>query len=78
MSGKNISRRQFVTLTAATAAVSPSGFTELRHFKTAEDVKRYYFAGQRISQLTYNTQNMIASGSTDLPMYTVARIGPEI
>lgn len=35
------------------------------HFQAVEDVKRYYFAGQRISQLTYNTQNMIASGSTD-------------
>lgn len=35
------------------------------HFQAVTDVKRYYFAGQRISQLTYNTQNMIASGSTD-------------
>ena len=35
------------------------------HFQSEADVKRYYFAGQRISQLTYNTQNMIASGSTD-------------
>jgi len=35
------------------------------HFQTPDDVKRYYYAGQRISQLTYNTQNMIASGSTD-------------
>jgi len=35
------------------------------HFQTVADVKRYYFAGQRISQLTYNSQNRIASGSTD-------------
>jgi membrane dipeptidase len=35
------------------------------HFQAVADVKRYYFAGQRISQLTYNTQNLIASGSTD-------------
>lgn len=35
------------------------------HFASPEDVQRYYFAGQRISQLTYNTQNRIASGSTD-------------
>ncbi len=41
------------------------GIQNSDHFKTAGDVKRYYFAGQRISQLTYNTQNMIASGSTD-------------
>lgn len=41
------------------------GIQNSDHFKTADDVKRYYFAGQRVSQLTYNTQNMIASGSTD-------------
>lgn len=41
------------------------GLQNSDHFKTADDVKRYYYAGQRISQLTYNTQNMIASGSTD-------------
>lgn len=35
------------------------------HFETVADVRRYYFAGQRISQLTYNSQNRIASGSTD-------------
>lgn len=35
------------------------------HFQSVADVKRYYFAGQRISQLTYNSQNRIASGSTD-------------
>ena len=41
------------------------GVQNSEHFRTPDDVKRYYFAGQRISQLTYNTQNMIASGSTD-------------
>ena len=41
------------------------GLQNSDHFKTVEDVKLYYFAGQRISQLTYNSQNMIASGSTD-------------
>jgi membrane dipeptidase len=35
------------------------------HFASAADVSRYYQAGQRISQLTYNSQNRIASGSTD-------------
>ncbi len=35
------------------------------HFARPEDVKQYYLAGQRISQLTYNSQNRIASGSTD-------------
>ena len=41
------------------------GIQNSDHFKTVDDVKRYYYAGQRISQLTYNTQNRIASGSTD-------------
>ncbi|HLF31147.1 MAG TPA: membrane dipeptidase [Xanthomonadales bacterium] len=41
------------------------GAQNSEHFKTVEDVKRYYIAGQRISQLTYNSQNMIASGATD-------------
>jgi membrane dipeptidase len=41
------------------------GIQNSAHFATAADVKRYYYAGQRISQLTYNTQNRIASGSTD-------------
>lgn len=35
------------------------------HLGSAEDVKRFYIAGQRISQLTYNSQNLLASGSTD-------------
>jgi membrane dipeptidase len=41
------------------------GVQNSEHFHTADDVKRYYYVGQRLSQLTYNTQNLIASGSTD-------------
>ena len=41
------------------------GIQNSDHFKTVADVKRYYIVGQRISQLTYNSQNLIASGSTD-------------
>jgi membrane dipeptidase len=41
------------------------GLQNSEHFRTADDVKRYYHVGQRLSQLTYNSQNMIASGSTD-------------
>lgn len=41
------------------------GLQNSDHFWRVEDVARYYHAGQRISQLTYNTQNTIASGSTD-------------
>ncbi len=35
------------------------------HFQSVDDVTRFYRAGQRVSQLTYNSQNRIASGSTD-------------
>ncbi len=41
------------------------GVQNSAHFTSPVDVRRFYTAGQRISQLTYNTQNMIASGSTD-------------
>lgn len=41
------------------------GIQNASHFQTVEDVSRYYHVGQRISQLTYNSQNRIASGSTD-------------
>lgn len=41
------------------------GVQDSEHFETVDDVKRFYAAGQRVSQLTYNTQNRIASGSTD-------------
>lgn len=41
------------------------GVQNSEHFRTADDVKRYYYVGQRLSQLTYNSQNLIASGSTD-------------
>jgi len=35
-----------------------------RHFRTVEDVDRFYSLGQRVSQLTYN-DNAIGGGSTD-------------
>jgi membrane dipeptidase len=41
------------------------GVQNSEHFRTADDVKRFYYVGQRISQLTYNTQNLVGSGSTD-------------
>lgn len=41
------------------------GVQDSEHFGTVDDVKRFYAAGQRVSQLTYNTQNRIGSGSTD-------------
>jgi len=41
------------------------GLQNSEHFLTAEDVSLFYGLGQRVSQLTYNTQNFIGSGSTD-------------
>jgi len=35
------------------------------HFRSPEDVKAFYQLGQRSSQLTYNSQNQLGSGSTD-------------
>lgn len=35
------------------------------HFHTLADVDQFYALGQRISQLTYNSQNRLGSGATD-------------
>jgi len=35
------------------------------HFRSPDDVTSFYYLGQRVSQLTYNSQNRIGSGSTD-------------
>lgn len=41
------------------------GLQNSEHFRTAADVKRFYQLGQRCSQLTYNAQNLLGSGSTE-------------
>ncbi len=38
------------------------GFQDSDHFRTTADVERFYRAGQRVSQLTYNTENALGSG----------------
>ena len=35
------------------------------HFQTLDDIDRYYQLGQRLSQLTYNSRNLIGSGATE-------------
>lgn len=40
------------------------GFQNADHFRTIEDVCLFHKLGQRISQLTYNTPNLIGSGCT--------------
>lgn len=41
------------------------GVQNSEHFQSVEDVKLFHGLGQRVSQLTYNTQNLIGSGSTE-------------
>ncbi|MGH6780476.1 MAG: dipeptidase [Sphingomonadaceae bacterium] len=41
------------------------GLQNSEHFQKVEDVKLFHQLGQRTSQLTYNSQNLLGSGSTD-------------
>ncbi len=41
------------------------GLQNSEQFRTPSDVPYFYSLGQRVSQLTYNTQNMIGVGSTE-------------
>ncbi|MDX2041649.1 MAG: membrane dipeptidase [Acidobacteriota bacterium] len=41
------------------------GVQNAEHFRTPADVDLFYALGQRVSQLTYNTRNMIGNGSTE-------------
>jgi membrane dipeptidase len=41
------------------------GLQNSEHFRSVDDVDLFYGLGQRVSQLTYNSQNFLASGSTD-------------
>jgi membrane dipeptidase len=41
------------------------GIQNSQHFRTAEDVDFFHALGQRVSQLTYNSRNMIGNGSTE-------------
>ncbi len=54
------------------------GVQNSEHFQSVDDVSRFYAVGQRVSQLTYNTQNLIASGSTDRADGGVSDFGASI
>jgi membrane dipeptidase len=41
------------------------GIQNSDHFRTPDDVNHFHNLGQRVSQLTYNAQNLIGSGSTE-------------
>ncbi len=41
------------------------GVQNSEHFRTPDDVDKFHRMGQRVSQLTYNSRNMIGNGSTE-------------
>jgi membrane dipeptidase len=41
------------------------GLQNSEHFREVEDVDRFHGLGQRVSQLTYNSRNLIGNGSTE-------------
>ena len=41
------------------------GIQNAEHFTSPDDVNEFFNLGQRVSQLTYNSQNRIGSGATD-------------
>jgi membrane dipeptidase len=41
------------------------GLQNSEHLRRVEDVKIFYGLGQRVSQLTYNSQNLLGTGSTE-------------
>jgi membrane dipeptidase len=54
------------------------GLQNSEHFLRSEDVRLFHGLGQRVSQLTYNTQNLIGSGSTDREDGGVSDFGESI
>lgn len=54
------------------------GVQNSEHFGSPKDVKAFYQLGQRCSQLTYNTQNRLGSGSTERVDGGVSDFGAEI
>ena len=41
------------------------GLQDSSHFRSPSDVAAFHSLGQRVSQLTYNSRNMIGNGSTE-------------
>jgi membrane dipeptidase len=54
------------------------GLQNSEHFRDLADVKLFHQIGQRCSQLTYNTQNLLGSGSTERVDGGVTDFGAEI
>lgn len=54
------------------------GVQNAEHFRTVEDVDFFHSLGQRCAQLTYNSQNLLGSGSTDRVDGGVSEYGERI
>lgn len=54
------------------------GLQNSAHFRSAADVKTFYEIGQRVSQLTYNSQNLIGAGSTERTDSGISDFGESI
>ncbi|WEK42914.1 MAG: membrane dipeptidase [Candidatus Sphingomonas colombiensis] len=54
------------------------GLQDSDHFRTPKDVEQFYQLGQRCSQLTYNSQNLIGSGCTERVDGGLSDFGVEI
>ena len=54
------------------------GLQNSDHFRSTADVETFHELGQRCSQLTYNEQNLVGSGSTDRVDGGVSDFGAEI
>lgn len=54
------------------------GLQNSEHFRRKEDVKAFYQLGQRCSQLTYNSQNLLGSGGTERVDGGLSDFGVEI
>lgn len=54
------------------------GIQNAQHFNSPDDVNEFYNLGQRVSQLTYNSQNRIGSGATERVDGGISRFGVAI
>jgi membrane dipeptidase len=54
------------------------GVQNAEHFRQPADVKKFYQLGQRCAQLTYNSQNLIGSGSTERVDGGISDFGEQI
>lgn len=54
------------------------GFQNSDHFRTARDVPLFYDLGQRVSQLTYNSRNLLGCGCIERPDAGLTPYGAEI